>query len=155
VSGEVHHVCEHEVLLGTRCEKCELENPTYEICEHHVLLHEECELCKDDMPKLTAQQVSDASVALGNDMKHAMADVIRSVQMCEGLHPSATMKYLGPLELYICDDPQCAHIIAKCTHQVEIPEDEDTVPRKFVKSICEWNADGTILTCTFCGKDGT
>jgi len=91
----------------------------------------------------------------GDAMRVAMNNAVRSVVTCEGLHPVATMKHLGPLELTICDDPQCAHIIAKCTHQVEIPEEEDTVPRKFVKSICEWNEDGTILTCTFCGKDGT
>lgn len=89
----------------------------------------------------------------GDAMKDAMADVIRSVIPCEGLHPSATMKYVGTLELLICDDPKCAHITARCTHQIPIPEEEDSVPRKYTRSACKWNEDGTVLTCTFCGKD--
>lgn len=107
-----------------------MENPTYEICEHHVLLHEECYLCKGEEPPT-------------------------AVDKCNGTHPVQGLKYVGTLELLICLDRQCAHIIAKCTHQIAIPESEDTVPRKYTTSACTWNEDGTVLRCTFCGKDGT
>lgn len=74
---------------------------------------------------------------------------------CDGTHQLQALRHVGTMEIYICLDPQCAEITAKCTHQVEIPEVEDTKPRKFVKTACEWNEDGTVLLCTFCGKDGT
>lgn len=103
----------------------------------------------------TQRDVSDASTVLGEEMRDAMADVVESVARCKGLHQSQKVKYVGTLEVSICLDRQCAHIIAKCTHQTEIPESEDTVPRKYTKTACEWNEDGTVLTCTFCGVDGT
>ena len=105
-----------------------MENSTYEICEHFVLLDQECYLCKGEKP-------------------------LDSVVECNGTHPLQGVKYAGPLEILICLDRKCAHIIAKCTHQTAIPESEDTPPRRFVTSACTWNEDGTVLTCTFCGKD--
>lgn len=109
----------------------------------------------DDERKSTREEVSDASTALGVEMMGAMDDVVRSVVTCTGTHTAESIKYVGPLEVYICADARCAHVRAHCTHQLEIPEAEDSNPRKYTKSICTWNKDGTVLTCTFCGKDGT
>lgn len=64
--------------------------------------------------------------------------------VCEGQHASNVMKNVGPLEVYICADPCCARVIARCTHQDES-----------AKSICTWNEEQTILSCTFCGVDAT
>lgn len=62
------------------------------------------------------------------------------------------MHSVGPLEVEICLDPKCAKVIAKCTH-LEITSSKGLTVE--TKSICAWNEDGTVLTCTFCGVDGT
>lgn len=135
---EIHElpvICDHIVAEGELCGECwkvdkkeVMENPTYEICEHHVLLHEKCYLCKGETPPT-------------------------AVEHCDGKHPVQGIKYEGPLEILVCLDRKCAHITAKCTHQVGIPAEEDSVPRKYVTSACKWNEDGTVLRCTYCGKD--
>lgn len=104
---------------------------------------------------IAQRDVSDASTSLGEEMREVVTEVTEMVVTCMGTHPVQSIKYVGPLELFICKDPHCAHIAARCTHQVEIPKEEDSIPRKYTKSTCEWNTEGTILTCTFCGKDGT
>jgi hypothetical protein len=101
------------------------------------------------------EEQEQASVQLGEEMRDTVSDIANKVFTCTGDHALRSVKYVDTLEVSICLDRQCAHIIAKCTHQTEIPESEDTVPRKYTKTACEWNEDGTVLTCTFCGVDGT
>jgi hypothetical protein len=67
--------------------------------------------------------------------------------ICDSSHASLNYHDMGPLEVYICADPVCAKVIARCTHSEELFPDN--------KSICKWNEEGTILSCTFCGKDVT
>ncbi len=53
--------------------------------------------------------------------------------------PTQRIVYVHPsLLVYICDNPKCAKIVAKCEH-VD----------------CTWNDELTVLTCTFCGIDAT
>jgi hypothetical protein len=74
---------------------------------------------------------------------------------CDGSHSSRRMENVGPLEVEICSDPQCAKVSARCTH-LEITGPSKLSPLLVeTKSICKWNEDGTVLTCTFCGVDGT
>lgn len=70
-------------------------------------------------------------------------------------HLVRAILYEGPLEITLCLDPNCAKVDAKCTHQLPIPPDQDSNPRKYTHSICKWNDEGTMLTCQFCGRDGT
>lgn len=66
---------------------------------------------------------------------------------------SLTIKYEGPVMLTICTNPKCAVLMAYCEHQVLVlsrkPDDPYTQPTT------KWNEDGTVLSCTYCGKDVT
>jgi hypothetical protein len=53
-------------------------------------------------------------------------------------HAVRNVRYLGPLQVEICADPTCAKIFAMCEHSKNT-----------------WNAEGTTLTCDFCGRDVT
>lgn len=66
---------------------------------------------------------------------------------CDGkAHASRLVKVLeGDLELRgctvmieVCADPTCAKLFASCGHEE-----------------CTWNKEATLLTCNFCGVDGT
>lgn len=85
------------------------------------------------------------------------------VECKDNFHPSSLIKYEGPLMIQICLDPKCAKVRAICEHQIMV-YDEDTTeeekelvytPKRRTKSICTWNDDGTVLTCQYCGVDGT
>jgi hypothetical protein len=60
---------------------------------------------------------------------------------CDGSHSSLNMKDEGPLEVYICADPCCAHVTARCTHIVKTePGATDDrgfrfIPRGFLNGI--------------------
>lgn len=73
---------------------------------------------------------------------------------CENnFHPSRMVKQEGPLWIEICLDPTCAKVaVCKCEHQIFVEGEDKLAP---TKSICTWNEDGTILTCQYCGVDGT
>lgn len=58
--------------------------------------------------------------------------------ICDGAHSSRTVKQEGALEVEICNDPTCAKVFATCVHEKN-----------------SWSHEGRLLTCDFCGIDGT
>ena len=50
----------------------------------------------------------------------------------------ATVEGKGSIEIEVCANPECAHIVAMCEH---------------IK--CTWNDNGSVLTCDLCGVDAT
>jgi hypothetical protein len=75
--------------------------------------------------------------------------------ICTGQHNSMLAKSEGPLWVEICADPTCAHVVARCEHEVETDELNDAGLPRYTKSICKWDEDGQVLRCTYCGKDCT
>ncbi len=67
-------------------------------------------------------------------------------------HPQRHVKSEGPLWIEICLDPKCAKVMATCEHQIYVEGEDKLAPTKPINT---WNADGTILTCQYCGKDVT
>lgn len=58
---------------------------------------------------------------------------------CDGSHQATFVREIDGVEIYICADPCCAKLIkAICTHVQN-----------------SWNPEGTVLSCDFCGADGT
>lgn len=79
----------------------------------------------------------------------------RKYYECNGQHLSRHVKSEGPLWIEICLDPKCAKVFANCEHQVIDPIRQKETPLSPTMSINEWNDDGTVLICQYCGADVT
>lgn len=82
-------------------------------------------------------------------------ETLRRDYRCEGDCLSRHVKSEGPLWIEICLDPQCAKVYARCEHQVIDPVRQREIPLAPTRPINEWNEEGTVLTCQYCGADVT